>query len=66
MARNVLPPGAGTSHYALFHDEATLDRMPEALGAAGYRNHELGDSALLLRARARLPAGSELPAVGAV
>lgn len=47
-----------TSHFALlraFADEATLDRMTEALGAAGYRNHEFGDSVLLLRARARRP-----------
>ena len=40
------------SHYQLlraFQDDATLERASRALEAGGYRNHEFGDSVLLLR-----------------
>jgi S-adenosylmethionine:tRNA ribosyltransferase-isomerase len=42
----------GTSHRELlraFADDAILARMSQELDAAGYRQHEFGDSVLLLR-----------------
>jgi S-adenosylmethionine:tRNA ribosyltransferase-isomerase len=44
----------GTSHYELlraFQDDVTLHRMEAEAEALGYRTHEFGDSALLVRSR---------------
>ncbi len=56
----------GTPHWQLlraFADDATLGRMARELDRAGYRNHEFGESVLLLRS-ATQPASNLRPARG--
>ena len=61
---------AGTSHYQLlraFTDDATLDRMLEAMDAHDFRGHEFGDSVFIeahvtRRPARRRPTSPRLPA----